>query len=89
MSYEGYKEKKIKKLINEKDEINYGKSNSRSVLGSMNDLAFHYKYLVLDEGGVNCCDIQKIIFNLNRIPMSALKNCYPKDEFNYLINNST
>ena len=28
-------------------------TNSKAVLGSMNDLAFHYKYLLLEGGGVS------------------------------------
>ena len=63
----------IEAIISEYSEINYAKTNNKSVLGSMNDLAYHYKYAILEAGGVNSYEVPGIIRRLNRLPMGALK----------------
>ena len=57
-------------------EIKIAKTNNRSVLGSMNDLALHLKYQIADEGGLAGANIPKLNYDLNRIPMSAIKEVY-------------
>ena len=39
---EGYEKAVVEKILTEYSDVSYGKSNNRSVLGSLNDLAFHY-----------------------------------------------
>ena len=41
------------RILSEYDEVGYANTNSKSVLGSMNDLAFHYKYSIQEAGGVH------------------------------------
>ena len=65
------------KIMSEYAELDYAKTKSRSVLGSMNDLAFHYKSLIQDAGGVHSYAIPGIIRQLNRMPMGAIKYTYP------------
>ena len=48
-----------------------------SVLGSMNDLAFHYKFSIQEAGGVHSPAVPEIIRRLNRMPMGALKYVFP------------
>jgi len=43
----------------------------------MNDLAFHYKYSILETGGVHSPAVPEIIRRLNRMPMSSLKYVFP------------
>jgi hypothetical protein len=43
----------------------------------MNDLAFHYDYLVSEAGGIHSADIPKIIRDLNGMPMSMLPEIAP------------
>ncbi len=76
LSEEGFDSELKLKVLSEYQEIGYLASNSKTVLGSMNDLAFHYKYLLLSGGGVHSCDLPKIIRNLNRMPMGALDYQY-------------
>ena len=52
--------------------IEYDKTHSKSVLGSMNDYAYQYKYYV--QNGEFLPDI---IHKLNRTPMGALNYNYP------------
>jgi len=54
-----------------------GWSANKSVLGSMNDLAFHYKYSIMEAGGVHSPAVPEIIRRLNRMPMGALKYVFP------------
>ena len=65
------------KILAEYDEVGYPKTNSKSVLGSMNDLAFHYKYHIREEGGVHSYAVPGIIRKLNHMPMGALEYTYP------------
>jgi len=65
------------KIMAEYSQIEYANTNSRSVLGSMNDLAYHYEYLILSEGGVHSPAVPGIIKRLNHIPMGAIKYTYP------------
>ncbi len=67
----------IDRILTEYNEIGYAKTNNKSVLGSMNDLAFHYKYHIMESGGVHSYHIPSIISKLNRMPMGALKYAYP------------
>ena len=82
---EGYSQEQINKILTEYSEIGIGKSNNRSVLGSMNDLAFHYEHSILESGGPHSAAIPSIISRLNRMPMHASKKCiFPIDELQKL-----
>ncbi len=82
---EGYSQKQIIKILAEYSEIGIGKSNNRSVLGSLNDLAFHYEHSILESGGPHSAAIPSIISRLNRMPMHASKKCiFPIDELQKL-----
>ena len=65
------------RILSEYDEVGYANTNSKSVLGSMNDLAFHYKYSIQESGGVHSPAVPEIIRRLNRMPMSAIKEVFP------------
>jgi len=65
------------RILSEYDEVCFANTNSKSVLGSMNDLAFHYKYSILESGGVHSPAVPGIIRQLNRMPMSAIKEVFP------------
>jgi flavorubredoxin len=65
------------KMMAEYEEVRYSNTNSKTVLGSMNDLAFHYKYYIQAEGGVHSSSLPSIIKKLNRMPMGALKYKLP------------
>ena len=67
----------IEKIMSEYEELRYAKTVNRSVLGSMNDLAFNYKYYIHDAGGVHSHAVPSIIGKLNRMPLSAIEYVYP------------
>jgi len=74
---EGMSDGVIEKIMEEYREVGYAGTNSKSVLGSMKDLAFHYEYHILSEGGVHSPMVPEIIHKLNRMPMGALGYKYP------------
>ena len=77
LAEEGIEELNREKILSEYAEVAYANTNSRSVLGSMNDLAFHYKYLILMEGGVHSYNVPSIINKLNHMPMGAIEYAFP------------
>lgn len=72
-------------LLQEYAEIGFAPTNNRRVLGSMNDLAFHYDYLVSEAGGIHSADIPKIIRDLNGMPMSMLPEGAPDRELKKVV----
>ena len=77
LSEENIPEPEKTKIIAEYEKVGYSNTNSKSVLGSMNDLAFHYKYHIQAEGGVHSSSLPSIIKKLNRMPMGALGYKFP------------
>ena len=65
---EGFSEELVKQLTQEYGSVQFAKTDSKSVLGSMNDLAFHYKLYLQTEGEDA---LPSIVHKLNRMPMGA------------------
>lgn len=84
ISAEAFPENVKSRIMGEYEDLELAKSSSRSVLGSLNDLAFHYKYSIVNAGGVHSWKIPDIIHQMNRIPMQALKSNYPIEEIRAL-----
>lgn len=76
---EGFPESVRDKISLEYSDVAFAKTSSKSVLGSMNELAFHYKIKIQREGGVHSHAVPSIISRLNRMPMSALGYGLPVD----------
>lgn len=74
-----FAERTKEEILKEIAGFSYGKTDNRRVLGSMNDLAFHYEFLILRDGGIHFAPIPEIIKQLNRMPMGALDYAYPND----------
>lgn len=79
LSFESIPEVIKEEILNEYNEISYINTDNRSVLGSINDLAFHYKYLIQTEGGTSSPHIPHIISKLNHMPMGAIQYKYSID----------
>jgi len=84
--WENFQQNQIEIVLEEHREIIIAKTNNRSVLGSMNDLAFQMKYRIAAMGGLANVDLVELNHELNRIPMSALKEIYSIDELRKLLN---
>lgn len=84
--WENLSQNHIEIVLDEHREIIIAKTNNRSVLGSMNDLAFQLKYQIDAMGGLVNVDLAVLNHELNRIPMSAIKEIYSIDELRKLLN---
>jgi hypothetical protein len=77
------------KILSEYEAVEYAKTKSKSVLGSLNDLAYHYTYHIQEAGGVHSAMVPEIIRKLNRMPMGALEYKYSIEVLNECIANQT
>ena len=66
----------IERFLDNIRKIEIAKTNNRSVLGSMNDLAFQLTYRIQDMGGLVNANIPELNQYLNRIPMSKIEEVY-------------
>lgn len=62
----------INLILSEYNFVRYSKTDSRSALGNMNDLIFLYKHTILDDGGLESCNVGDIIQQMNRTPQRNL-----------------
>jgi hypothetical protein len=69
-------QKQIERFLDNNRKIEIAKTNNRSVLGSMNDMAFQIRFKTQDEGGLFNVNILELNHEINRIPMSAIKEIY-------------
>ena len=77
----------IELVLDDISKIKITKTNNRSVLGSMNDLIFHIKFVIAQNGGLMNTDIFELNHNLNRIPMGAIAMDYSIDALKNLLEN--
>jgi len=68
----GIKEDLIKRIIPQPLKMIFSKTQNKSILGSMNDYAYQYKYIILAKGGIGYIDIDDIIQNINETPMGLI-----------------
>jgi hypothetical protein len=77
---EGLGEVQIEYLLSEHAQISIAKTNSRSVLGSMNDLSLQIKSMIFMSDGLTDVNLSEVNRQLNRIPMSAIQYKVSIDE---------
>lgn len=77
LKYEGFSPEVLEKVRSEYQKIGFSKTANRSVLGSMNDLAYQYEVHIHMEGGFENINILQINHKINRTPMSAIGYLYP------------
>jgi hypothetical protein len=73
---EGLEQSQLEQLLTEYQTIKFAKTASRSVLGSMNDIAFRLKYQIGASGGLSHLDLDTLTKELNRVPLSAIDYRY-------------
>ncbi|MBN2267788.1 MAG: hypothetical protein JW725_05640 [Candidatus Babeliaceae bacterium] len=80
LAYEGIPQETIKTLLEDCGQIRFAPTKSKSVLGSMNDIALNYRYEVMRHGGPEHSPMDQVMHELNRMPMMKLKFTLPIDE---------
>jgi len=73
LTFEGIPPEIIKNALCNCNEIELTSTNSRKLLGNMNDLIHMYQMLISMDGGLNQCDLTSIIKRINRTPQRVLE----------------
>lgn len=79
LTIDGFTSKEQAQLMQGCEGISYTKTNSKKVLGNLNDLSWHYQYLISEGGGLEHADIGEIISKLNRMPQKNIDWGYSVD----------
>ncbi len=69
---EGLSQKQLEHIFDAHKEIRIAKTNNRSVLGSMNELAFQVQFCIHNMGGLAVTDLMELNHELNRVPLGAI-----------------
>ena len=89
LSEEGFTKIEREKIASEYKDVRYAKTTNKSVLGSMNDLAFHYEHRIMVAGGIFSHEVPAIISALNRMPMGPLDYAYAVEELRNVVQGKT
>jgi len=72
LSLEGFSKNDIENNMKGCEEIQYTVTNSKTVLGNVNDIVHLYKHSILYDGGLKSCNLSEIIAQINRTPQRNL-----------------
>jgi len=86
LSAEGFPEGWIEKVGHLSDTFMVGKTRSKQVLGTINELIKHYQYAMLGRGGAKQCNYGELICEMNRIPHKNINYNYAIEEMNSCFN---
>lgn len=76
----------VELVFNEHRKLIITRTNSRSVLGSMNDLANQARFLIYDMGGLCNIDQDVLNYELNHVPMGAIGYRNSREELHRALN---
>lgn len=88
LTLEGFDISEINKVFSGYDSIELTKTDSRSLLGNMNDLMELYKHFILYEDGLRHCDLADIMRRINRTPQRTLGWTNSIEVVQQLLNNN-
>lgn len=60
----------------EYDDVHTAPTSDRSVIASMNDIAFHYRWMINEWGGLSVANVVTVAQHCNRRPILSRKNAY-------------
>jgi hypothetical protein len=69
---EDFSQQQIEVVLDEIKDLQFAKTNSRSVLGSMNDLAYQVIWIIDSMGGLEECSVDVVNHEINRNPLRAI-----------------
>ncbi len=82
---EGFEDSTIVKVLLLYKDVGIGRCTNKSILGNMNDLAFHYKNMPIDHEGFDIHDVYRTTGNINRTPQKTLGWEYSIDKLRKVI----
>ena len=65
---EGVSAEVLQAFDNAPEQIEFTKTDSRKLLGNMNDLLATFEHIIHYDGGLEVCDLNEITMKINRIP---------------------
>jgi uncharacterized protein DUF6933 len=68
LALEGIGAPAMNRLFADYHLITFTKTDSKKLLGNMNDLVSHYTHAILYDGGFDACSLTEIISKMNRMP---------------------
>jgi hypothetical protein len=72
LAMQGVNKTDLQLLLDQFEAGVYAKTDSRSVLGYMNEIIHSYRYLIQLEGGLKSCDLTAVIMRVNYTPQTLL-----------------
>jgi len=72
LNFEKFPENAIEKIFKGYDVVSYIKTDSKKILGNMNDLVSLYNHHIYYEWGLRNCNLTEIIMKINRTPQKNL-----------------
>ncbi len=69
----------INRLVEDSMECRFAKTDSRKVLGNLNDLVATYEHMIWYDGGLKHCNLEEILYRVNRTPQRNLNWGYSID----------
>lgn len=83
---EGFSASQVEKALSEYQQIDFAKTNSRSVLGVMNDIVYQIQVRIEMNGGLANTKLDAVNHEINRIPSGVLKYGYSIDHLSEMLN---
>ncbi len=63
---------KMGQMMDDYQDVQFCKTDSRQALGNLNDLVFLYEHMIYDHGSLESCDLNDVILKMNDIPQKNL-----------------
>lgn len=79
--HEGFEEGSISHALRRVDEMEVCKTDSRSVLGTINENLFHVTHHAASAGGMEAAGLTILAARVNHMPLSPLKGTYAINEY--------
>lgn len=79
LTFEDFAPEFIDRFVEDCTISRFSKTDSRKVLGNMNDLVFMYEHMIWHEGGLKNCDLHGILHRINRTPQRNIGWAYSID----------
>jgi len=73
LAEEGFSQDWIAEQMTRFNEVGFANTNSRQILGCLNELSFMYSYRIEDEGSIHTPMLPEIIKKMNRIIFGPIK----------------
>ncbi|MDE1465398.1 DUF6933 domain-containing protein [Spartinivicinus poritis] len=85
LAYESIEKDKINKILSDYSQTKLTKTDSKKMLGNMNDITSLYKHIIYSDGGLENCNLTEIMMQINRTPQRNIDWSYSIDRVKELV----